>query len=241
VRQLLRYIGGHDGAYELLQCFGLGIGEEVYYGTLFDNFTLFNDCHLFGDFFNNFHLVSNHDNGNAHFFIDILQKLENGFYRFRVQGTGGFIGKEDGRIGNDSPGNTYTLFLAAGKLGRILVPVFRKAYQFQNFVDSLCLFCLGHMGQLQRKCHIAGYGPVGKKIEMLENHADFLSFFPKLGFGQLRHVLSINYDLTGCGRLEHIHAANQCRFACAGLSDNTEDFSVLNRKVDVVQCFEIAI
>lgn len=84
---------------------------------------MFNNSYMLGNFFYDFHLVCNHNDGNSQFFINIFQQLENGFYCFRVQGTCCFIRQKDGWVGDNGAGNADALFLSAGKLCGIFISV----------------------------------------------------------------------------------------------------------------------
>lgn len=54
----------------------------------------------------------NHD-GHAFLFVQLLQDLHHFHGRFAVQGSGGFIRQDDLGLGDECPGNGYTLLLSA--------------------------------------------------------------------------------------------------------------------------------
>lgn len=90
---------------------------------------------------------------------------------------------------------------------------------------------------MRYSCHCAG----GQQVEMLEDHADAFALAAKFRLGELHHVFAIDQDFA-CGRwFKHIDAADQGRFPCTGLPDDTVDLTISDGDADVVQCFEIAI
>ena len=232
---------GDDGTDETARRFRLRRGEEVDDGAFFDDFSFFDDGDAVGDLLDDFHLVGNQNDGDAEFFIDVFQKLENGFHGFRVEGRGRFVGEKDGRIGNDGARDANTLFLAAGELRRIFVFIFGEADEVQNGFDFFRLFRFGHAGKFQWEGDVLVNGAPGEKIEMLEDHADVFPGFAKIFFGKFRHVFAADDDFAGGGGFEHIDAADERGFAGTGLSDNAENFAVIDREVDVVQGYDMAV
>lgn len=100
---------------------------------------MFDDCDAFADFLDDFHLMSNHDDCDIQLLIDVFQKLEDGFYSFRIKCACRFIRKQYRGVGYDGSCNADSLLLSAGKLGRILVLVAGKPYKFKDVINPF--FC----------------------------------------------------------------------------------------------------
>jgi hypothetical protein len=60
-----------------------------------------------------FGIVRDHDDGLAKILIELAEHLQNHFRIFRVQISGGLVGKEDFRFIDDGPGDRDALLLAA--------------------------------------------------------------------------------------------------------------------------------
>ena len=58
-------------------------------------------------------VVGDHDDGLPKLLVESLHQLQDLLGRNLVQVTGGFVGHDDGRIGDDGPGNGHPLLLPA--------------------------------------------------------------------------------------------------------------------------------
>ena len=202
---------------------------------------MFDDGDTFSDLLDDFHLMRDHDDGDAELLIDIFQQLQDGFDRFRIQRRGRFIGEKYGWIGHDSACDADTLLLSAGELCGVLIFVLGETDHLEDVIDAFLLLCLRHIGKLQRECDISCHCAGGQQVEMLEDHADAFALAAQFRLGELHHVFAIDQDFA-CGRwFKHIDAADQGRFPCTRLPDDTVDLTISDGDADVVQCFEIAI
>ena len=105
---------------EVLHRLGLGIGKDVDDAACFLDDAAFDDGDAVADFFDNRHFVGNDDDGNAKALVNVLEQLEDGFRRLRVQGRRGFVAQEDVRVAGQGPGDADALLLAARQLGRVV-------------------------------------------------------------------------------------------------------------------------
>ena len=116
-----------------------------------------------------------------------------------------------------------------------------KADQLEHFLNAFLLLFFRYIGQLQREGNVLIDSSVGKQVEMLENHADLFSFFPQFPGGMFGHIFSVDNDFSGGRRFQHIDAADQGRFSCTGLTDDTHDLSVGDCEIDIIQRLEAAV
>ena len=75
VGELFRYFRRHDRADEFFQSRSLRIGEKIDDGAFLDNAAMFDDGDTFSDLLDDFHLMRDHDDGDAELLIDIFQQL----------------------------------------------------------------------------------------------------------------------------------------------------------------------
>src|SRR5262245_31346096 len=65
-------------------------------------------------------IMCDHDDGLFEFFVELFENGQNFLRRLGVQVPGRLIGKNKGRICNDSSRYRHALFLTAGELSRIV-------------------------------------------------------------------------------------------------------------------------
>ena len=108
------------------------------------------------------------------FIMDLGKNIHDFIRGFAIQVTGGFIGKNNGGIVDQCPGNGNPLALPTGKLiGFVVAPV-RQVHLAQNFMGHF------HSGFFvdacinQRKGYILQCAQSGKKVELLKHESNFL-------------------------------------------------------------------
>ena len=74
---------------------------------------------------------------------------------------------------------------------------------------------------------------------MLENHADVLPGFPQFHRAHGRNVLAVHNHLAAGGFLQPVDAADQGAFAGPGQTDDAENFTFINRQVDIFQGVQV--
>src|ERR1700730_14337520 len=63
-------------------------------------------------------IVRDHDDRLFEFFVQTLQQIERLLRVARIEVTGGFVGDDDARVGDDGAGDGHALLLTAGELPR---------------------------------------------------------------------------------------------------------------------------
>ena len=84
----------------------------------------------------NAHFVGNDDDGYVETSVDVFQTLQNAARSGGVEGGSGFVGEDDLRLRRQRAGNADTLFLTAGKLGRVMVGTVLQVDDFQTFFNT---------------------------------------------------------------------------------------------------------
>ena len=165
-----------------------------------------------------------HD-GDAEFLVDLIQKLQNGGSGLRIQCTGGFVTKQDLRIGGQGSGDRHSLHLAARKLCRIRLLLIGKTYDLQQFCCLFPGFGFFLSLDIQGEAYVFQHGFLHQQIKMLEDHSDILPLFTQFLFCKASELLPVDQDFSFRGDLQIIDAADEGTLARAGHSDDPEDIT----------------
>ena len=84
--------------YQLFRRLGLGCGEYLLHRTLFRELASVYDGNMGADFLHHRHLMGDDHNGNAVFFIDFPQELQDGFCGRGIQCTGRLVAEQNLRL-----------------------------------------------------------------------------------------------------------------------------------------------
>ena len=95
-------------------------------------------------------------------------------------------------------------------------------------------------GNFQREGDVSENAALLEQVEALEDHRDAAAHFQKFRSREQGDVLPVDDDAAGGGPLQEVDAAHKRAFACTGETDNAEDLTVLDGKVDVAQSLDIA-
>ena len=220
---------------QLLGRRGFWLAEYRFNRAAFGEMAVVDDGDVGTRAFHHAHFVGDDDDGDAHFAVDLPQKIENRGRRRRVERTGCFVAENDFRIGRQRAGDGHALLLTAGKLAGVVVLPVRQADDFQQLVNALLNLRALHAGDLHRKGDVAAHVALGKQVEMLEDHRDLLAKLPQLLRRQRREILAIDDDAARSRPLQKVDAAHERRFARARHADDAEDIALLNLQVDVLQ------
>ena len=117
------------------------------------------------------------------------------------------------RIGKH-PGNGNTLLHTAGQLMGIGVPEIGKSDDLQVLVHDLVLLGLGHFFQLQPVPQVLFHCQPREQRVALKHHTTVYT-----GAG---HRLVVDGDRSLCGKVQPCQHPQQCGFAAAGSTDNTD-------------------
>ena len=148
-------------------------------------------------------VVGNHDDGHAHFLLQVLHQLQNLGLNGHVQSGGGFIGNQDVRLTGQRHGDHHPLAHAAGKLvGILLQPLFRlvHAHQLEHFQRpgvGLGPVAVGVEQDGFPQLIADGKGGVQRGHGILKDDADPLAAkLPHLLLGILDDVLAVEENLA---------------------------------------------
>ena len=81
-------------------------------------------------------IVGDEDDGNAFFLVELLEELQDFFAGAGIEISGGLVGKQQGGMIDQCPGDGDPLLLAAGKLRGFVVEVISKAHPFAAYPSA---------------------------------------------------------------------------------------------------------
>ena len=154
-----------------------------------------------------------------------------------IEIAGGFIGKQDGGVGGESPGNSHPLLLATGELARVVAHARPQPHPLQKGFGLLPGPRLPL--QLQRQHHIFQGGERGQQLERLEYETHVAA--PEQGapvFIQFTQVGITYHHPAAAGLIETGQQPEQGRLARAGGADNCHGLTRLDFQRDPFQYFE---
>ena len=114
--------------------------------------------------------MSDDDQRLIHVLLNARQQLHHLVSALRIQVSGGFIGKNDIRSGDQRPGDSNSLLLPSGQLSGQMIQAAGDAQQSR---DSVQIGLVGTPAvQKQRHHNILSGGQHGKQIELLKDKTD---------------------------------------------------------------------
>lgn len=102
-------------------------------------------------------------------------------------------------------------------------------YQLQKFPDTLVNVAFIVLPAFHGQSHILIYAAALDQRKLLKNHTDVFSHLPYLPFVQILYFDSIDFQAAPLIGFKAIDAAQKCGFACTASTNQTVDFSGLNR------------
>lgn len=181
------------------------------------------------------HLVRDQHDGQAQLAVDLVQQLQHRGGGVRVECAGGLIAQQDARPGCKRACHADTLFLATGKLGRVLARMILKADTFEQLQCAGAGLGLGQAGQAQRKGDVVqrGFGP--EQVEVLKDHADAAAQGAQAVSIQPGQILPINDDAPAAWGFQPVDQAQQGAFSGPGVTDDAEHFAGVDFKIKRMQ------
>ena len=218
-----RKLVADDGADEFTRDLLFGMHEYFCDRTFFDDVAAADDGYLVADLFDNVHLMCDEHDGELELLVDVFEKIEDRFGRLRVECARCFVAEEHFRVAGKCTCDTDALFLTARELRRILVAFVREAYEFEEREHLGFDLGLAFADELERECDVVEYGARRQKVEVLEDHADVFARRTKSAVIHFRKVFAVDDNCAAGRTFEHVHAADEGRFARAALADDAED------------------
>ena len=183
--------------------------------------------------------MGDNDHGHAAF-CHVLNDGENLLDHLRVQGGGGLVKEHHLRLHGQGTHNGKPLLLAAGQTAGILLRLVREAHPRQKGQSLPLGLLLGHLLLQNRgQGDVFQHRQVGKYVEILEYHADFLTKAADLRFFG-RELPAVKENLSGGGLLQQVEAAQQGALASAGGADDGENLLPVDRGGDSLQNLQSA-
>ena len=225
---------------EVLGALLFGMLEDLLGGAFFHDLAAIHEDDAVGHFAGKAHFVGDHDHGHTAG-GQLLHDIQHFADHFGVQGGGGFVKKHDLRLHTQSTHDGDPLLLSAGKLVGIGMRAIRQIDTLQELHGlgvcvRLALFEQLHGGQ----GHVAQHGHVGEKVEMLENHAHFLTVQVQID-GGIGDIGSLEDDLTAGGDLKQVQTTQERAFSCTRRSYDRNDFAFVDFGIYIFQYRKIAV
>ena len=196
---------------------------------------------MVGNLLHDVHLVRDEHNRHAELLIDLPEQFKHLGGRLGVEGARRLVCEQDLRVRGERACDAHTLFLAAGKLCRIPVRMLGEAHELEQLFDSLVLIVFAPVVELQRIGHVLRNGLRGEQVELLEDHADLLSYRTQFRLAHARDLLAHHRHRAACRILEGVDHAHQRGFAGSRIADDAVDVALVNGQCDIVDRFRLLL
>ena len=223
-----------------------GVFEQRAHIGVFHRLPRIHDHHVLRNLGYNAQVVRYQDDGGVHFLFQLAQQLQNLRLNGHVQGGGGLIGNQDGRVTGKRHGDHHALAHAAGQLVGIVVDdLFGRgdAHLFEHFNALFAgLLFVQPLMHLERFADLLAHGEYGVKRGkgLLKNHGDFVSTnFAHFLFGLFQEALALVEDIAADnfagGRGENAQYGQRGDgLSAAGFAHDGKGASVLQGKAQPV-------
>ena len=185
--------------------------------------------------------MGDQDDGAASL-VEAVEDLQNVLAGLGVQGAGGLIGHDDGRMGGDGPGDGDSLLLASGHLGGPVAEAVGHAHPLQGGHDPL--LPLEHADPLidEGELHILIGGEGGDQVIALENEADLLvADVGQLPVGPVGDVGAVEDVVPVGGNIQTAQNVHQGGLARAGGPDDGHELPTVDGQSHAVQGPDLAL
>ena len=200
------------------------------------------DGHLVAQLEGGLLVVRDVEDGRAQTVLDHADLQEHLFTQFRVQVGDRFIHDDHVGVCHQGTGDRHTLLLAAGKLARQMVGVFRHADLFQRVHGTFVDLFLRTALFLQRVGYIFDNGHMRPDRIVLKDDTDVAFFGRNVDvFFRIEQDLIPDGDGARFRLVQTQQCADQCGFAAAARPDQTDDLSAGNLKREVFQNHMVAV
>ena len=94
---------------------------------------------------------------------------------------------------------------------------------------------------LEWESHVIEDCPTVHEVEVLENHADFLTFLTQTSTGQTLKCYLTNGHLPACWALQEVDDPDQSGFTSTRVTNNPVNISFFNCQINVFDCLDLAV
>ena len=187
---------------------------------------------LFGLFL----VVRDHDDGAAVLLVQAVEQLHHLGTHLRVEVTRRLVGKDDVRVADDGTCDGDALALPAGKLRREMAHTVRQADLLQDRLRHASTLLGAGLAVKERQLDIVQDVQRVNQVERLENEAQtMVAEVGQLAIGHARRRRAGNLNGARRGRVKQPDEVQQRGFAAARGAHDTEEFTLFDRQVHVLQ------
>ena len=180
--------------------------------------------------------MGHHDDGLAVLAIEDLQEIEDLFGVVAVEVAGGLVAHQDGRIGDDGPGDGHTLLLPAGQLTGLVLRAVIEADDGQRRLGVAAALLARELGQQQREFDVALGVQHRQQVVELENEADGCR--PPAGqlpVGQLVEVVLRDHHLSRRSAIQTSDDVQEGRLTATRGTHQRHEVAFVYRHIDAHQ------
>ena len=181
-------------------------------------------------------VVRDHDDGAAVLLIQAVEQLHHLGTHLRVEVTRRLVGKDDVRVADDGTCDGNTLALPAGKLRREMAHTVRQPDFLQDLLRHASTLLGAGLAVKERQFYIIQDVQRVNQVERLEDEAQaVVAEVGQLAVGHARRRRAGNLDGARGGRVKQPDEVQQRGFAAARGAHDTEEFTLFDRQVHVLQ------
>ena len=207
------------------------IVEDVYHGSVFNNFTGIANCHFIADFRNNSQIMGDHDHRRLKFRLQILHHIQHLRLNGNIKRRGRFIRQKKSRITCQCHRNNNALLHTTGKLMRIIMISHCRYTDFFQHRLGPCFPFRFFTGIMKHDClkNLVSdrHGRIQGCHRILKDHSDLIPTDRSHPlFGSREKIFSVVEDFSaanGCRsvRKNPENAFRYGRLSGSGFSDKT--------------------
>ena len=168
--------------------------------------------------------------------VELLQHAQHFPAGVGVEGAGGLVGQDQGRVAHQRPGDGHTLLLAARQLVGLAAQLVAQAHLLQHRLGAGPALAAGHPGVDQGHLHVAHQVELGQQVVLLEHEAQHLvAYGGKLIAAHPAHVPAVEPVDAGGGHVQAADDVHAGGFARAGLAHDGHELPRLDPHGDMIQ------
>jgi hypothetical protein len=180
-------------------------------------------------------VVCDHADGGAGL-VDVLEQFHDGVAILRVEVAGGLIGQKNHRIANQGAGHGNTLLLTTGELGRIVLGTMSHLDALEGTLHLFLTLGGGHAAISEGEFDVLVDGEIADEVEGLEDEADFaIADARAVGELEAGDGLAVEGVVPFRGRIEEAKDGEECGFAAAGRTGDSEVLTLLDDEINGIQ------